>query len=351
MKYSTLLFLFLLSANVFAQEIIESCKYGQPLIEAIQDAYTPSNSLGYGPGRDILYSEIDNNGLELSGIYSNFTVTLDPNADPSVSAYQGGSGINAEHVYPQSMGAGEEPAKSDLHNIFPSRVDVNSARGSCPFGEVEDNDTDKWFYLNTVLSSIPSSNIDSYSEKDEEDCVFEPREEVKGNIARAVFYFYAIYQDIADSKSSSFFPLQKEVLYQWHLTDPVDETEKLRDGLIAAEQGNHNPFIVDSSLVFRAYFSEDAVYSDVDPNCYPIVTSIEGQNVANWASISTNFVQNELLISSTKNETQVFLFDLYGRLVLEREMRNESQLELGSLSQGFIFCSFNRKVKRSLLGF
>ena len=91
-----------------AQEIIEPCKYGQALIDEIQSQYTPNNPLGYGPGRDILYSEIDNNGLELSGVYTGFTVTLNPNADPSVSAFQGGTGLNAEHVYPQSKGAGDE---------------------------------------------------------------------------------------------------------------------------------------------------------------------------------------------------------------------------------------------------
>ena len=83
------------------------------------------------------------------------------------------TGLNAEHVYPQSKGAGDEPARSDLHNIFPSKVNVNEARGSCPFDEIADNDTDRWFYLNTQLNSIPNTDIDKYSEKDEEDCVFE----------------------------------------------------------------------------------------------------------------------------------------------------------------------------------
>jgi len=96
----------LFSLGGFAQDIIEPCKFGQPLIDALQSQFTPNNPLGYGPARDILYSEIDNVGFDLSGIYTEFTVTLDPNEDPSVSAFQGGVGINAEHVYPQSQGAG-----------------------------------------------------------------------------------------------------------------------------------------------------------------------------------------------------------------------------------------------------
>ena len=171
---------------------IEPCKFGQSLITALRTHYTPTQTLGYSNARDTLYSQIDNNGLNLSCIYSNFTVTLDPTIDPSISAFQGGNGINAEHVYPQSKGASQEPARSDMHNIRPSRVQVNSARGSCVFDEVADSDTEFWFYLNTQLTTIPNSNIDQYSEKDEEDCRFEPQESSKGDIARAVFYFYTI---------------------------------------------------------------------------------------------------------------------------------------------------------------
>ena len=106
---------------IILQAQIEPGKMGEELITALQNTYTPSNTLGYGPARDILYSEIDNVGNDLFGIYTNFKVTLDPNEDPSVSAFQDGAGINAEHVYPQSKGASSEPQKSDLHNIFPSK--------------------------------------------------------------------------------------------------------------------------------------------------------------------------------------------------------------------------------------
>lgn len=329
MRYLFPLFFLLTSITLHAQEFIEPCKYGQSLLDALQNEYTPSNPLGYGPGRDILYSEIDNNGLELSGIYTNFTVTLDPNEDPSVSAFQGGSGLNAEHVFPQSLGAGDEPARSDLHNIFPSRVDVNSARGSCPFDEIDDSDTDIWFYLSSELSSIPSSNIDFYSEKDEEDCVFEPRESVKGNIARAVFYFYTIYRP---SEGTSFFNLQKETLRAWHLADPVDETEARRNNLIAAEQGNENPFISDETLVQRAYFEADASFPEGDPNC--VTTAIEDFNQVDWVSVSSNLVQNEVLIEATKNTGKVMVFDIHGRFVQEESLKSKTRLQVGNLAEG-----------------
>ncbi len=334
MKYISALFFTLCAINLFAQELIEPCKFGQPLIDALQDSYTPDNPLGYGPARDILYSEIDNNGLELSGIYTNFTVTLDPNEDPSVSAFQNGAGINAEHVYPQSLGAGNEPAKSDLHNIFPSKVNVNAARGNCPFDEIEDTDTDSWFYLDMQSSNIPLTEIEKYSEKDEEDCVFEPREEVKGNIARAMFYFYAIYQSNANAADPDYFSLQKERLFQWHVADPVDAVEKERDSLIALQQGNNNPFIIDSTLAWRAYFEADASYPVGDPNCYGSTTSVLDLDGNDWVAISSNFVQNELVIYSKKNKGIALIFDLQGRFVQEAKMKYETRLQVSCLSHG-----------------
>ena len=311
-----LLFPFLLQAQ------IEPGKKGDELINLLQQTYTPNNTLGYGPARDILYSEIDNNGLELSGIYTGFTVTLVAGQDPSQSAFQGGAGINAEHVYPQSKGSSSEPQKSDLHHVFPSKVNVNEARASCEFHDIVDSDTESWFYLATQQSSIPNSNIDAYSEKDEEDCVFEPRESVKGDIARAVFYFYTIYKSAADGADPNFFHNQKESLWQWHLNDPVDAKETTRDNLIAAKQGNHNPFILDSTLVQRAYFPTSATH-EIKPQ--------------NWVKISSNLIQDELTIFSKKENGNILLFTLSGRLVSKNDLKKETILTLGNLPKSVYF--------------
>lgn len=325
----------LICTSLSAQEIIEPCKFGQPLIDAIQDGYTPDNPLGYGPARDILYSQIDNVGNDLSGVYSNFTVTLDPSEDPSVSAFQNGNGINAEHVFPQSLGASEEPMRSDLHNIFPSRVDVNSARGNCRFGEIEDSDTDKWFYLDMQINSTPTSEIDNYSEKDEEDCVFEPREVVKGDIARAMFYFYATYQSTAND---NFFEQQKTLLYDWHILDPVDDKETQRNLLIANQQGNLNPFISDSTLVRRAFFEADASYPDGDDNCYSTVTSTAEVGAAAWVKLNNNVIEEELILRSERSQGNIFILRLNGQQVLQAPLSYDTYINAKSLSSGMYIC-------------
>lgn len=252
---------------------------GQALIDYIQQNYTPSQVLGYDTARDTMYAVIDNNNGDLTGVYTGYTITLDPSQDPSTDAYY--KGINAEHTWPQSMGAGNEPAKSDIHHLFPTKSNVNSARNNDPLGEIDDNLTDTWYYLDQSQTNIPSSNIDLYTEN-YGSTAFEPREQHKGNAARAIFYFVTIYQSEADQ---NFFDQQKDDLYNWHYLDEVDAAELARSSTIAGYQGNENPFILDTSLVRRAFFPDgNTGGSDTTP---PVISSVQVVNIgANSATIT-----------------------------------------------------------------
>lgn len=327
----------LFSCEAESQTFIEPCKFGQPLVNAIQQSYTPSQTLGYNVGRDVLYSQIDNVGNDLFGIYSNFKVTLNPSQDPSVSAYQNGAGINAEHVYPQSKGAGSEPMKSDLHNIYPSKVNVNSARGNCPFDDIQDSDTDKWFFEATSTSSIPSSNIDAYSEKDDNDCEFEPREAKKGDIARAVFYFYAIYQTQANNADANFFNIQKNKLLEWHYQDLPDSVEIARNQAIASRQGNLNPFTVDTSLARRAFFMADASYNAGDPNCIDVVSNTKNNAPKAVIKLVSNLVDNQLRFETDLNGLKYQTMTTNGQMLQSGRLDQSNQVDVSNLSSGMYF--------------
>ena len=219
---------------------------GSALRQCVRGAYSPS-PIGYGPARDVLYGSIDAEGNQLSGIYSGFTITLTAGDDPSSDAFD--KGINAEHVVPQSAGMGSEPARGDMHNLRPTRVEVNSARGSLPFDESPDAETDDWYVQDQEQSSIPTTNIDAYSERDV-NTRFEPRESVKGDIARAVFYTATLWES---RMNRSFISSQLPTLLQWHAEDPVTSAEIDRSAAIADEQGNENPFVLDETLAERAF--------------------------------------------------------------------------------------------------
>ncbi|MBT9312767.1 endonuclease [Leptothoe kymatousa TAU-MAC 1615] len=221
---------------------------GEALRRQLAEDFDVENSLGYRRARDYMFSQLDNNNGVVRGIYSGFEQPIRPNSrTPRSDAFQNGRGLNAEHSWPQSRGA-TGVAKSDLHHLFPSQVSVNSRRGSLPFAEIDDTQTRWWLIAADETNAIPTTNIDAYSEATQG--AFEPREQVKGDIARAQFYFYTIYRNQADT---GFFQQQRNVLCSWNAIDPVSTQEQQRSTAIASQQGNENPFVLDPSLANRLY--------------------------------------------------------------------------------------------------
>lgn len=230
---------------------------GQELLDSLVANYKTNTVLSYNNARDTLFAIIYQHNDSLACVYTGYTIYLDPTQDPSTYAYI--NGISTEHTWPQSKGAVGQ-AKSDIHHLYPVRSVVNSSRGNDPFAESPDPDTDKWYRLDYFLDTIPTEFIDEYSEKDNDADIFEPREDHKGNVARAMFYFYTMYKHEADSCDPEYLQIQKDILYQWHIAEPVDSMELIRNDLIASYQSNRkNPFILDSSLVRRAYFSNHSI--------------------------------------------------------------------------------------------
>ena len=262
MMYKIILFIWFISESLICQTIIGPGLTRESLFNYLSTNYKTSTTLGYNQARDVMYSIIDlEDDNTLKGIYTNYTITIDPNQDPRPQT--NAQNMNCEHSWPQSMGAGSEPQKSDLHHLYPCRGNVNSSRGNKPYAEIDDNDTDKWWRFDYYETSIPSQYIDEFSEVDNDNGKFEPREVVKGNIARGMFYFFTIYNDEADH---NFFEEQKYFLNLWHKQDPVDDIELARTLSIATYQDDIvNPFVIDSTLVKRIWYF----------NCYENVTPQE----------------------------------------------------------------------------
>jgi len=255
MRVYLLLFMVVFSISARGQLVFPNLS-GEQLLDSLVVHYKPDTVLSYADARDTMFSKIYNLNDSLHCVYSDYTIWMDPTQDPNTWAYN--NGIDTEHTWPQSKGAVGN-AKSDMHHLYATRIQVNSARGSDPFAEIPDTDTDRWFRKTLVLTTIPNTDIDEYSERDDNGALFEPREDHKGNVARAMFYFYTMYEQEATSADPNFFEIQKDVLLQWHRLDPVDSLELVRTNVIATYQsGCANPFILDSSLVQRAYFSNPA---------------------------------------------------------------------------------------------
>lgn len=151
--------------------------------------------------------------------------------------WDGGNTWNREHVWPQSLlGVSADNSTvntaSDLHNLKPSDPAENSSRGNKFFG-------------NSTTSQT-----------------YEPRDEVKGDIARILFYMDIMYDElslIAANEGNTYQMGNLDALLAWHIEDPVDDFELYRNQKIEAFQGNRNPFIDHPEFVGKIYGNTQTV--------------------------------------------------------------------------------------------
>ncbi|GAB4369774.1 MAG: hypothetical protein Kow0042_11630 [Calditrichia bacterium] len=325
-----------LAAALMAQPIFPGF-YGEVLLDSLVAHYKPAFTLGYSQARIFMFTDLDNHNDSVTCVYTGYRIFLDhTSSDPIQQALA--AGINTEHTWPQSLGATGQ-AKSDLHHLFPTRDFVNADRGNDPFSEIPDAETDRWYRLNLYQSSIPTAYIEEYSEKDFDLSRFEPREDHKGNVARAMFYFYTMYKDQANAQDPTYFPLQKETLRAWNTLDPVDSLEIQRTLRIAAQQdGKPNPFILDTTLIGRAYFPLTS-----------LPQPFENKPIARSVFIRGNYpnpFNSQTTLSfwlTHAGEGELSCYNLQGKVVWKRILNglsmgeNEWVLTVGEWPSGFYF--------------
>ncbi len=143
---------------------------------------------------------------------------------------------NREHVWVQShgdFGTSQGPG-TDLHHLRPSDKSVNGLRDDLDFDDG---------------GSLVEDTSDCYSDSDS----WEPPDEVKGDIARMVFYMVVRYEgsdsyidlELVDYTGTSGAYLGKlSTLKEWHANDPVSNSEVIRNEKVYTDwQHNRNPFI------------------------------------------------------------------------------------------------------------
>jgi endonuclease I len=197
---------------------------GQALLRALANVVSKHKDLGYDRARDVMFGEVDDTDND-NVIACDYTGKTLSNITGKDAAYLGGKGFNAEHTWPQSKGA-TGAAKADLHHLFPTDCNANSRRSSHPFGNVA---SVKWEEGGSKLGTDAKGRT-----------VFEPRDDQKGNTARAILYFYMVYGNRADLDN---FRVEETTLKQWHQVDPVTAEDLARNQAVYEAQGNRNPFV------------------------------------------------------------------------------------------------------------
>ncbi|WP_031087157.1 endonuclease I family protein [Streptomyces sp. NRRL WC-3549] len=144
---------------------------------------------------------------------------------------------NREHVWAKShggFGTSTGPG-TDIHHLRPEDVQVNSVRGNKDF----DNG-------GSAVPGAPGNYTDGDS--------FEPRDAVKGDVARMILYMAVRYE--GDDAFADLEPNDRvgngsapnigrlSVLKEWSRQDPPDSFERKRNDVIFEQfQHNRNPFI------------------------------------------------------------------------------------------------------------
>ncbi len=132
--------------------------------------------------------------------------------------WDAGATWNREHVWPQSLlgdAAGGTNIASDLHNLKPADPGTNSSRGNK--------------YFDNALTTE----------------AYVPRDEVKGDIARILFYMIVMYDylNLIDDVPDVYEMAMLQTLLSWNDLDPVDSFEENRNDIMDSYQFNRNPFI------------------------------------------------------------------------------------------------------------
>lgn len=168
--------------------------------------------------------------------------------EPHNATWDSGSTWNREHVWCQSLSNGlwDDTGNStrgggaDLLHVRPLNSSDNSSRNNNPYGEIESGGVSKNY--GTLIDNV----------------VVEPFDNVKGNIARELFYIYMHYSDAFGDATNNHYVGTLDItdivyagdeascwalLLEWNKLDPVEDCEKVLNDYCYPLQGNRNPFI------------------------------------------------------------------------------------------------------------
>lgn len=228
---------------------------GQQLITALgQVTRAGQRTFQYDSARGWLYQSVedaDSNDV-VTDLYVGRSATVIRRSLDGADNDAGDANFNAEHAWPQSCGARAESSslsqpnngsRGDLHILFAADAPANSQRSNFPFGIVTGTPT---------YTSTPPTGVTEVSRRGPGagGTVFEPRPSKRGDIARAIFYYYVRYVAANPAGASlANFAREEATLRQWHIDDPVDASERARNDVIYLVQRNRNPFVDRPELV------------------------------------------------------------------------------------------------------
>jgi len=206
-----------------------------------------------------------------------------------------------EHVWAKSrgdFGTANGPG-TDAHHLRPEDISVNSTRGNRSFDNCQ------------TCEEVWDNGLFTGSYIDAIEYTFEPRDAVKGDVARMIFYMATRYEgenDEPDLELTESLPSNTDTspyhgrlstLIEWNREDPVDGWERNRNDIIYTQfQGNRNPYIDHPELVEYIWGNTiGAVWTSSSSSTSPLD---EATNVAINATVSFVFADGIRNVDDTE---------------------------------------------------
>ena len=264
---------------------------GQTLYTALHSLISTNTNNSYNGSKAFLFQQLDNVNGYVTCIYTGQSFYVGYN-------YTGSTNPNTEHIYAQSwFGVENDPVRrSDLHHLFPSDSNVNSARSNYPLFTVANHNSANVYYSYTPWQSYRGLSASGYT-------VFEPADESKGNVARALLYFNTRYYDTLTQQNVNMIP----DLVVWNTQDPPDAAEIARNNAIYEFQNNRNPYVDHPEFVDRIWSTPITAETITSPPSYLSLSSISPNPFHNTAVINIK--------SQDVGKAEISIYNLKGQKI------------------------------------
>ena len=253
-KYTKLflfiVFLLIPLVNILAQDEVYYSTLSTSSSSFVTDLQTririPYVKRSYTEYRDLMIPNYESYPVSstqrgLKCVYSGYVLIYTP-------PFAFGTIFSREHTYCQSwwdVSSTSNPYYSDFHHLFPTQQpNANSLRSNHPLGKVV---TPTSVFMECKLGTNAAGQV-----------VYEPRDEHKGDAARAMIYMEVRYDHDGTYGNWNFkwlnevklpslpqpeAPQDINTLLTWAKQDPPDRWEVERNNYIATLQQNRNPFV------------------------------------------------------------------------------------------------------------
>ncbi|MCF8369355.1 MAG: endonuclease [Bacteroidales bacterium] len=294
---------------------------GNALKSALHNIIDDHVEYSYDDLRDFILMDTDEDPNN-----SNNIILLYTGRSQNKNTFGGGADDwNREHVWAKSHGdfGTVPPCGTDAHHMRPTDASVNSSRGNKDFdnGGQQHPEATGCYYTNDT---------------------WEPRDEVKGDVARMILYMAVRYEgdngepdlEVVDWVNTAPAPQHGKfsTLMSWHVFDPPDAFEINRNNVIYSYQNNRNPFIDHPEFVgmlWDTYTRAEAQASGsliLYPNPASDFISIESPNLSHETSV-------------------VSIVSFFGLEVLRESYIMKDKIDLSLLPSGYYIVKIRQEDK------